>query len=70
MSNSQQSLYQLGRTLIALHYQGYKPGYGYSFVQRDDQFGEGAIYLSAVCIPPPERADAPKRSWWRLWRRG
>ena len=57
MSEEQMSLNQLGRIMIALHRRGYKPGAGYSFAERDDQFGEGSVYVCAVCIPPEARRE-------------
>jgi hypothetical protein len=52
----QRSLYSLGTTLIALHRQGYTAARGYSFAERDGDFGEGSITVQAVCLPPPEKA--------------
>lgn len=68
----QRSLLELGQILIGLHRQGYTAEPGYSFTERDNQFGRGSITVQAICIPPPEPPPSPpsKPSFWRrLWFR-
>jgi hypothetical protein len=49
------TLWELGGVLQTLHRQGYVAEPGYSFAQRDDQFGKGTITVQAVAIPPAEK---------------
>ena len=50
--NSELTLAQIGRRLIWLDRQGFRPARGYTVVEQDSQFGEGSYYIAAGAVPP------------------
>ncbi len=66
MDKTHPTLLELAGTLRALHYQGYVSARGYSFAERDDQFGEGSIAVQAIAIAPPAPPNTPARApFWK-----
>lgn len=68
MVHKQKSLYELGMILVSLHRSGYVAAEGYSFAERDDQFGKGSISVHAVAVAAPPKEGTPTifcREWWQ-----
>ena len=59
------SLLELSNVLLALHRQGYVSARGYSFAQKDEQFGKDSISVQAVAILDPKNKEPTWLEWFK-----